>query len=83
MYFWQKTEGVILNDGNIDSKKTESRYENHSPSLCEPSTTLSFEKNQLQVKKKIRKFSFFSSFICSKKPERKKYDVTYSLKRSL
>ena len=83
MYVWQKNEGVILDDRNFDRTNTS----------LHPCLTLSrrmvfvsifsSEKNELQNRKKIRKFSnFFHRFVCPKKPERKNFHVTFSLKRS-
>ena len=67
MYFWQKTEGVILDEGNIDSKKTESRYENHSPSQSEgewfsylPSV---LRKISYKLGKKLKNFHFFILYL--------------------
>ena len=85
MYFWQKPEGVILHDGNFDETKSSlhtclTLFREWFSYLFSVLRNISYklEKNG----KKIQKSFFITSF-AKKNPERKNFEITFSLKRSL
>ena len=59
MYFWQKNEGVILEDGNFVGPKSSLHL---CPTLSRRMVLVSVfssAKNQLQIEKKVGKLSIF------------------------
>ena len=55
LYFWQKPEGVILHDGNFDSRKSSLHTCHTLFGRMVFVSIFSSEKNQLQIGKKWKK----------------------------
>ena len=73
--FWQKNEGVILDDGNFDCSKRSLYLRCSSRKRTVFVSFTSFEKYELRMRKKISKNFFPVS--CPKTPSMKKQLTSY------